>query len=507
TLAYAKLVEAGLIQHIGPNKQEGSLPKATKDGTQKLTEPQREKLMTQLNELVQWVQQAAGSNVLDIPGYKGSHEEAKEFLLDVLKVAEGENIDGAATAIKRKPVDAPMDTADAPPDTAPDAPPDTTPDAPPDTTPDAPPDTTAKSIQRRRYNPKSRKIKAGSSFEGVEPENFSWTTGDPHEWPWPTYELPNGGALMAEKTTNRMDSDKNPISYYLVELRVEVEGLGVLYQHKLVRYSDYPGEIDAWKEAAGEERCKFAATDKPDSKEKLRNGKSYEFERLDFIASLTPGSKDPTKGSQKRPETECIVAVKGHEKPIFLTMGELFRMVGKRKAESLIIFVCNRDGMSLPGKTEARRISYMNPACPDNTESLEFQEKNKPIPAQAVIQQSETAVPDEYLKRTVREMLAVEKQRVDVRFQKIESDVYGVKSTLHAHGGYLQSILSLLQENLPNKNPDTQPRDTIPVGRKLMDVLQGSGNSRQSEREQTLPPYTSPSPEVAQQQVQRSIEV
>ncbi|KAE8421471.1 hypothetical protein BDV36DRAFT_292393 [Aspergillus pseudocaelatus] len=368
-------------------------------------------------------------------------------------------------------------------------------------------DPPAKRIQRRRYNPKGRKAKAESTIEGVEPENFSWTTGDPHEWPWPTYELPNGGALMAEKTTNRMDSDKNPISYYLVELRVEVEGLGVLYQHKLVRYSDYPGEIDAWKEAAGEERCKFAATDKPDSKEKLRNGKSYEFERLDFIASLTPGSKDPTKGSQKRPETECIVAVKGHEKPIFLTMGEFFRMVGKRKAESLIIFVCNRDGMSLPGKTEARRISYMNPACPDNTESLEFQEKNKPIPAQAVIQQSETAVPDEHLKRTVREMLAVEKQRVDVRFQKIESDVYGVKSTLHAHGGYLQSILSLLQENLPNKNPDTQPRDTIPVGRKLMDVLQGSGNSRQSEREQTLPPYTSPSPEVAQQQVQRSIEV
>ncbi|KAE8396872.1 hypothetical protein BDV37DRAFT_289906, partial [Aspergillus pseudonomiae] len=372
---------------------------------------------------------------------------------------------------------------------------------------DAPADAPAKSIQRRRYNPKGRKTRAGSSFEGVEPENFSWTTGDPHEWPWPTYELPNGGALMAEKTTNRMDSSKNPISYYLVELKVEVEGLGVLYQHKLVRYSDFPGEIDAWKEAAGEERCKFAATDEPDSKEKLRNGKSYGFERLDFIASLTPGSKDPTKGSQKRPETECIVAVKGHEKPIFLTMGEFFRMVGKRKAESLIIFVCNRDGMSLPGKTEARRISYMNPACPDNTESLEFREKNKTIPAQAVIQQSETAVHDEYLKRTVREMLAVEKERVDVRFQKIESDVYGVKSTLHAHGGYLQSILSLLQENLPNKNPDTQPRDTIPVGRKLMDVLQGSGNSRQSEREQTLPPYTSPSPEVAQQQVQRSIEV
>lgn len=102
TLAYAKLVEAGLIQHIGPNKQEGSLPEATKDGTQKLTDPQRKKLMTQLNELVQWVQQAAGSNVLDIPGYKGSHEEAKEFLLDVLKVAEGEDIDGAATALESK---------------------------------------------------------------------------------------------------------------------------------------------------------------------------------------------------------------------------------------------------------------------------------------------------------------------------------------------------------------------------------------------------------------------
>ncbi|KAH2578383.1 hypothetical protein KXV63_008694, partial [Aspergillus fumigatus] len=84
---------------------------------------------------------------------------------------------------------------------------------------------------------KGRRFPAGETAEAFETENIPWTKGDPHDWPWWTYPLPNGGAIMAEKKTQRTDRRRSaPISYYLVEIPVQQEKDGAavtLYQHKL----------------------------------------------------------------------------------------------------------------------------------------------------------------------------------------------------------------------------------------------------------------------------------
>ncbi|KAH3189134.1 hypothetical protein KXW62_008492, partial [Aspergillus fumigatus] len=98
----------------------------------------------------------------------------------------------------------------------------------------------------------------------------------------------------------------------------EKDGAAVtLYQHKLVRYSDYPTEIDEWKrisEETGQERCVFTATD-PEGK---RDGKNYTFLRLEFVAPLTRLSKNGDSPSSLTSEAECVIYAQGYDKPVFL---------------------------------------------------------------------------------------------------------------------------------------------------------------------------------------------
>ncbi|KAF7174443.1 hypothetical protein CNMCM6106_008767 [Aspergillus hiratsukae] len=180
---------------------------------------------------------------------------------------------------------------------------------------------------------------------------------------------------MAEKETERQDGWSNKISYYLVEIPVEKEKDGevvTLYQHKLVRYSDYAPEIDEWKRLAaetGEERCVFKATD-PTGK---RDGKNYKFLRLEFVAPLTRLTKKKESTSLTS-EAECIIYAEGQDKPVFLVTSQFKRAqgVGDRKGKLLISRVCGRDGQAIPSRTEPRRISELNRACPDNAEELEL---------------------------------------------------------------------------------------------------------------------------------------
>jgi hypothetical protein len=376
----------------------------------------------------------------------------------------------------------------------------------------------------RRYQ-KGRRLQAGEGVEEIEEENIPWAQSDPHDWPWPTHKLKSGVAIMAEKTTERKDSQSKNISYYLIELPVETEKNGVpvtLYQHKLVRYSDYPDAIDAWKQNAakeGKERCVFAATDKEDPETKIitrkRDGKTYKFLRLEFVASLTPLVKNRQAQSTLPAETECIIAAEGYDTPVFLSTSQFKRLVGDKKGKLLISRVCARDGQAIPARTEARRITYLNPACPDNTEELELLDSSRASTALPEGQQGQQGIDEDALFGRVQAY-------VDRRFTDFSTELSAaVASSIakemdkmtRALGSMIESQIQAQMSEVrgSSENRETSPsatagrRHDIAISDKLRDALQGSSGSSR-ERERTLPPYSSPSPPRSLL-VRRSIEV
>ncbi|RDH26118.1 hypothetical protein BDQ94DRAFT_176678 [Aspergillus welwitschiae] len=79
------------------------------------------------------------------------------------------------------------------------------------------------------------RLELEDELDEVPCENVGWTqVGEDkcHDWPWVTMPLPNGGAIMAEKQTNRQSlgsmraGKKDTISLFVVEIPVleEVEG-------------------------------------------------------------------------------------------------------------------------------------------------------------------------------------------------------------------------------------------------------------------------------------------
>jgi hypothetical protein len=52
-------------------------------------------------------------------------------------------------------------------------------------------------------------------------------------------------------------------------------------------------------------------------------------------------------------------------------------LVSNKKGKLLISCVCTRDGQAIPARTEARRIMYLNPVCPNNTEELELLDSSR----------------------------------------------------------------------------------------------------------------------------------
>ncbi|KAH3242047.1 hypothetical protein KXW31_006403, partial [Aspergillus fumigatus] len=328
TAAYAKFVNAGLIEHIGQGGKPASLPAGVQNATQDLTKNQNDRIKKHLENEVNRILEGQ-SAVLDMgPKYKGTSEDAKKFLQEILELAEKANIDNAHAALEKVNSFSPaaLETEDIEVSDAP---------QPGISEPAAPVGAAAAQVKETKPEEESREDEApgAASPEEEIPEeeslncnrdpasNIPWTKGDPHDWPWWTYPLPNGGAIMAEKKTQRTDMRRSaPISYYLVEIPVQQEKDGAavtLYQHKLVRYSDYPTEIDEWKrisEETGQERCVFTATD-PEGK---RDGKNYTFLRLEFVAPLTRLSKNGDSPSSLTSEAECVIYAQGYDKPVFL---------------------------------------------------------------------------------------------------------------------------------------------------------------------------------------------
>lgn len=131
----------------------------------------------------------------------------------------------------------------------------------------------------------------------------------------------------------------------------------MLYQHKLVQYSDYLTEIDEWKrilEETGQERCVFTAMD-PEGK---RDSKNYTFLQLEFVAPLTQLSKNRDSLLSLTSEAECVIYAQGYNKPVFLVSSQFKQAhgVGDKKGKLLISQVCARDRQPIPTRTKAKRI-------------------------------------------------------------------------------------------------------------------------------------------------------
>ncbi|KAF7122293.1 hypothetical protein CNMCM5793_000250 [Aspergillus hiratsukae] len=460
TAAYAKFVNAGLIEHIGQGGKPASLPAGVQNATQDLTKNQNDRIKKHLENEVNRILEGQ-SAVLDMgPKYKGTSEDAKKFLQEILELAEKANIDNAHAALEKVNSFSPaaletedIEVSDAPQpgisepaapvgaaaaqvketkpeeesreDEAPGAaspeeeipeeeipeeeiPEEESPqeESPQEESPEEEaPGVASPELQPRsgvRTYGKGRRFPAGETAEAFETENIPWTKGDPHDWPWWTYPLPNGGAIMAEKKTQRTDRRRSaPISYYLVEIPVQQEKDGAavtLYQHKLVRYSDYPTEIDEWKrisEETGQERCVFTATDPAG----MRDGKNYTFLRLEFVAPLTRLSKNGDSPSSLTSEAECVIYAQGYDKPVFLVTSQFKRArgVGDKKGKLLISRVCARDGQLIPARTEAKRIWYTNRACPDNAEELELLDDSRASTALPHGQQEQQGIDEDAL--------------------------------------------------------------------------------------------------------------
>ncbi|KAH2002794.1 hypothetical protein KXV45_002713 [Aspergillus fumigatus] len=353
TAAYAKFVNAGLIEHIGQGGKPASLPAGVQNATQDLTKNQNDRIKKHLENEVNRILEGQ-SAVLDMgPKYKGTSEDAKKFLQEILELAEKANIDNAHAALEKVNSFSPaaLETEDIEVSDAP---------QPGISEPAAPVGAAAAQVKETKPEEESRED-----------------------------EAPGDRRRSA------------PISYYLVEIPVQQEKDGAvvtLYQHKLVRYSDYPTEIDEWKrisEETGQERCVFTATD-PEGK---RDGKNYTFLRLEFVAPLTRLSKNGDSPSSLTSEAECVIYAQGYDKPVFLVTSQFKRAhgVGDKKGKLLISRVCARDGQAIPARTEAKRIWYTNRACPDNAEELKLLDDSRTSAALPHGQQGQQGIDEDAL--------------------------------------------------------------------------------------------------------------
>jgi hypothetical protein len=72
-------------------------------------------------------------------------------------------------------------------------------------------------------------------------------------------------------------------------------------------------------------------------------------------------------------------------------------LVGDKKGKLLISRVCVRDGQAIPTRTEVRRIMYLNPVCPDNTEELELLDSSRASMALPEGQQGQQGIDEDAL--------------------------------------------------------------------------------------------------------------
>jgi hypothetical protein len=106
TAAYAKFVNAGLIAHTGKGGKKADLPDGIKNASQDLTPNQTKTIKGALNDIVdRLMADEPPSEILDVvPEYQGTNEDAKNFLQEVLELAEKAEIPDANMALRGKSV-------------------------------------------------------------------------------------------------------------------------------------------------------------------------------------------------------------------------------------------------------------------------------------------------------------------------------------------------------------------------------------------------------------------
>lgn len=97
TAAYKKLVDKGLI------KVDKDLPQYVQDVSKDLQGNARTgELEDAIAKVCERIREIDSSEVFDVEGFEGNRQEAKDFLLDVLALAEKGGIEGAGDAVKSK---------------------------------------------------------------------------------------------------------------------------------------------------------------------------------------------------------------------------------------------------------------------------------------------------------------------------------------------------------------------------------------------------------------------
>ncbi|KAE8371270.1 hypothetical protein BDV26DRAFT_298936 [Aspergillus bertholletiae] len=345
-------------------------------------------------------------------------------------------------------------------------------------------------------------------------------------WRRSGYSCPKKGRfrILFQETTARKSKTKYAVDGYQCNFGVEKYNEEKrTYYREIVSAGKVADLLETWKRGhsgkkkmiltIGSRRKVFSRTD---------SGAVTVFH---WFAYMEGAQRDKDK-ARRNPVIKCCVEFEKEEGPQIVPLTDLERLVDVSKLEKLFMYAHKRDGIPLPSKWTPKEWKEKNWAYHDMGDEKRilrgppatWREIKEAVYEEEGIAQSVSnrrfalggeggSINDEHVKQTVREMLENERERTNARFQEIERDVQGVKSTLDGHGGYLQEILGLLKDKASGKDAESQARYTkLSISRKLQGALGGSGD-KQQEREETLPAYESPSPKRTENFVRPSIEV
>lgn len=102
TTAYAKFVNARLINHLDQHGKAVDLPGYVKEEKGELADYLKERLKKEFAKQITRISEVDDSDLFNIPGYDGDNASAKVFLQEVLGIAKDNNIDGASSALESK---------------------------------------------------------------------------------------------------------------------------------------------------------------------------------------------------------------------------------------------------------------------------------------------------------------------------------------------------------------------------------------------------------------------
>ena len=355
---------------------------------------------------------------------------------------------------------------------------------------------------------------------------------------WTTNTVTNGRiTILAEEKTNRTSkshySSDGKQSNYFVEVQDPVTGI---YRREIKPAGYVADLLPKWREAENRKIFYTYTENKTEDKTPARRKtfhktKSGPVTKFHWFACHDQNQADQDTMS-RNPTTKCCVEFEKEVGPQITLMNELkAKFMQSWDLQELIVLAAERDKMPIPQKRLPKKYTEKN-LCYHNRNEVVDPFKREPSTWREIKNESyaergitidERAMsngPVQYsgittgedgqpanrdIERIISLKLEKEKKITDLRFERIESEVHGLKNDLGKHTLYLEEILGLLKEKSPTTQ--TSGHTSAPISEKLKDTLGGFGNGS-SVREGTLPPYTSPMPPQRRAaHIQPSIEV